>query len=62
MTTDYEPEVIIYPFHGRYPDTEDLYHARCSKHPKFAPCDTLTRVGEFVDLHLLVHHRSDDDG
>lgn len=55
MTSDYTPEVIIYPFHGRVPDMNDLYHARCTLHPRFTPCGTLTEIGREVEQHLEIH-------
>lgn len=55
MTSDYEPEIIIYPFHGRIHAMADLYHARCAKHEMFTPCGTLSEIGEKVEEHMLLH-------
>lgn len=55
IPSDYEPDIIIYPFHGSMPDMDDLYHVRCSKHPGFAGCFTLAQAGEEVQRHMRAH-------
>jgi len=61
-TSDYEPDIIIYPFHGTMPGMPDLYHVRCSRHPEFAGCFELAQAGDEVQHHMREHGREANHG
>lgn len=57
--SDYEPDIIIYPFHRRLPGMDNLYHTRCSKHPSFTLCGSLVPIEAAVEEHLKKHVQED---